>query len=211
MSDRYLLRSEKGIAMKRVTAVLLVLLTALAVFAACSKNSVHTVTFDSSGGTQIKTQHIRDGESAKKPWDPHKEGFTFIEWQYNGTAFDFNTAITGDITLVASYSIDEGTDIVLLVLCYGDGRENEIIEIKRGEAAFAPPTPEREGFEPHCEMESDGENRERVRKSARGGGGIRAEIFRYRGEIFRQMVSRRLFRYICRCVELGERNESALV
>lgn len=146
MSDRYLLRSEKGIAMKRVTAVLLVLLTALAVFAACSKNSVHTVTFDSSGGTQIKTQHIRDGESAKKPWDPHKEGFTFIEWQYNGAAFDFNTAITGDITLVASYSIDEGTDIVLLVLCYGDGRENEIIEIKRGEAAFAPPTPEREGY-----------------------------------------------------------------
>lgn len=144
MSDRYLLRSEKRIAMKRVTAVLLVLLTALAVFAACSKNSVHTVTFDSSGGTQIKTQHIRDGESAKKPWDPHKEGFTFIEWQYNGAAFDFNTAITGDITLVASYSIDEGTDIVLLVLCYGDGRENEIIEIKRGEAAFAPPTPERE-------------------------------------------------------------------
>ena len=132
--------------MKRVTAVLLVLLTALAVFAACSKNSVHTVTFDSSGGTQIKTQHIRDGESAKKPWDPHKEGFTFIEWQYNGAAFDFNTAITGDITLVASYSIDEGTDIVLLVLCYGDGRENEIIEIKRGEAAFAPPTPEREGY-----------------------------------------------------------------
>lgn len=51
--------------MKRVTAVLLVLLTVLAVFAACSKNSVHTVTFDSSGGTQIKTQHIRDGESAK--------------------------------------------------------------------------------------------------------------------------------------------------
>ena len=49
-------------------------------FAACSKNSVHTVTFDSSGGTQIKTQHILDGESAKKPWDPHKEGFTFIEW-----------------------------------------------------------------------------------------------------------------------------------
>ena len=104
--------------MKRVTAVLLVLLTALAVFAACSKNSVHTVTFDSSGGTQIKTQHIRDGESAKKPWDPHKEGFTFIEWQYNGAAFDFNTAITGDITLVASYSIDEGTDIVLLCLLY---------------------------------------------------------------------------------------------
>ena len=103
--------------MKRVTAVLLVLLTALAVFAACSKNSVHTVTFDSSGGTQIKTQHIRDGESAKKPWDPHKEGFTFIEWQYNGTAFDFNTAITGDITLIESYIIDEGTDIVLLVLC----------------------------------------------------------------------------------------------
>lgn len=132
--------------MKRVTAVLLVLLTALAVFAACSKNSVHTVTFDSSGGTQIKAQHILDGESAKKPWDPHKEGFTFIEWQYNGAAFDFNTAITGDITLVASYSIDEGTDIVLLVLCYGDGRENEIIEIKRGEAAFAPPTPEREGY-----------------------------------------------------------------
>ena len=58
---------------------------------------------------------------------------------------------------------------------------------------------------------SDGKNREQVRKSARGGGGIRAEIFQYRGEIFRQMVSRRLFRYICRCVELGERNESALV
>ncbi len=132
--------------MKRVTAVLLVLLTVLAAFSACSASTVHTVTFDSSGGTQIKTQHIRDGEAAQKPWDPHKEGFTFIEWQYNGEAFDFSTAITGDITLVASYSADEGTDIVLLVLCYGDGKENEIIEIKRGEAAFAPPTPEREGY-----------------------------------------------------------------
>jgi len=32
-----------------------------------------------------------------------KDGFEFVEWQLNGVAFDFDTAITEDITLVASW------------------------------------------------------------------------------------------------------------
>ena len=59
------------------------------------------VTFDSAGGTAVSSQTIRAGETVKRPDDPTRDGYTFVEWQLNGKTFDFNSTVNSKITLVA--------------------------------------------------------------------------------------------------------------
>ena len=61
----------------------------------------YTVTFDSKGGTSVASQKVESGKKATKPTNPTKDGYTFVEWTLNEKAYDFNTAVTKDITLVA--------------------------------------------------------------------------------------------------------------
>jgi len=82
------------------------------------------VTYDSNGGTEVKSQEIGSGEKAIKPKEPMQEGLHFIGWFENPTldniyyyeldesgdvifsslrynTFDFDTPITEDKTLTA--------------------------------------------------------------------------------------------------------------
>ena len=53
----------------------------------------YKVTFDAMGGSSVKAQYITKGETAQKPAEnPTREGYTFVEWQLNGNAYDFNYA-----------------------------------------------------------------------------------------------------------------------
>ena len=61
----------------------------------------YTITFDSSGGTEINNQSVSDGGKITKPQDPTRKGYTFIEWQLDGKAYDFNKTVTSNIKLVA--------------------------------------------------------------------------------------------------------------
>ena len=63
----------------------------------------YTVTFDSNGGSAVTAQSIEAGQKATKPADPTKDGYDFKGWTLNGSAYDFNTAVNGDITLVATW------------------------------------------------------------------------------------------------------------
>ena len=63
----------------------------------------YTVTFDSNGGSAVSSQKIVSGKKAVKPANPTKDGYTFVEWKLNGKTYDFNKAVTGNITLVASW------------------------------------------------------------------------------------------------------------
>lgn len=63
----------------------------------------YTVTFDSKGGTTISSQTVESGKKATKPTNPTKNGYTFVEWTLNGKTYDFNSAVTSNITLVASW------------------------------------------------------------------------------------------------------------
>lgn len=70
----------------------------------------YQVTFDANGGT-IEGQSgmavsVESGKTVEKPADPTREGYTFKGWftaAEGGSAFDFATAITGDITLYAQW------------------------------------------------------------------------------------------------------------
>ncbi len=63
---------------------------------------VYTVTFDSNGGSDVAAQKVEEGKKATKPTAPTKADYVFKYWTLDGdNEFDFNTAITKDITLTA--------------------------------------------------------------------------------------------------------------
>jgi Listeria-Bacteroides repeat domain (List_Bact_rpt). len=63
------------------------------------------VTFDfNNGGDVLSVQIVENGGFAVlPPEEPVKEGYTFIEWQLNGVAYDFSAPVTSDLYLVAVY------------------------------------------------------------------------------------------------------------
>ncbi|MCF2660767.1 S-layer homology domain-containing protein, partial [Pseudoflavonifractor phocaeensis] len=65
--------------------------------------TTYTVTFDSKGGSAVAAQTIEEGQKATKPADPTKDGYTFKGWTLNGSAYDFSTPVTDNITLVATW------------------------------------------------------------------------------------------------------------
>lgn len=62
-----------------------------------------TVTFDAQGGTAVSAQTVTDGEKATAPADPTKEDYNFLGWYVGDTKYDFNTAVTADVTLTAKW------------------------------------------------------------------------------------------------------------
>ena len=69
-----------------------------------------TVSFDSDGGTPVASQKVEKDKYAKEPDPaPAKAGYTFVEWQLNGTKYEFSTTqVARDITLKAKWDKKPG-------------------------------------------------------------------------------------------------------
>lgn len=64
----------------------------------------YNVTFNSNGGTSVESQKVKEGEYAKKPANPRREGYAFNGWWYDGNLFSFTTTrIYKDILLFADW------------------------------------------------------------------------------------------------------------
>ncbi|MBO5009116.1 MAG: InlB B-repeat-containing protein [Clostridia bacterium] len=64
----------------------------------------YTVTFDSNGGTSVKSANVKPGKTCDIPYSPLRSGATFAGWYYKGNPWNFNTdKVTSDITLVAKW------------------------------------------------------------------------------------------------------------
>lgn len=64
------------------------------------------VTFDMAGhGNQVAPAKVGLGDSASsaEPTDPTAAGYDFLGWTLNGKAFDFSSAVKGDLTLTANW------------------------------------------------------------------------------------------------------------
>lgn len=64
----------------------------------------YTVTFDSDNGNENIVKTVTEGETVSAPSNPTKSGYTFKEWQLNGSKYDFKSKVTSDITLKAVYT-----------------------------------------------------------------------------------------------------------
>jgi len=67
----------------------------------------YTVTFDSDGGSSVAKQNVKENGTITKPSDPTRDGYKFVEWQYNGKKFDFSTKVTKAMTLTAKWEKDD--------------------------------------------------------------------------------------------------------
>lgn len=70
------------------------------------KYLMHTVTFDTNGGSQIAPLEVRHGHTISKPRNPSKSGYIPTEWKYHSDYWDFETdMVLEDITLKVDWNI----------------------------------------------------------------------------------------------------------
>lgn len=70
----------------------------------------HVVTFDSDGGTDVPAQKVKKGEKLVNPGKIEKKStvdteFVFIGWYLNGELYDFDTELSGNVTLTAKWEV----------------------------------------------------------------------------------------------------------
>ncbi len=93
----------------------------------------HTVTFDSG----VASQTIVHGQKATVPTEPTKAGYTFVQWILDGAAYDFDTPVTQDISLVAEWQI------LTFTVSFDFGVASQTIEY--GKKATVPTQPTKAG------------------------------------------------------------------
>jgi len=68
--------------------------------------TIHTVTFNTHGGSDVQSQAVEEGQRATMPAPPTRADHNFVGWftaEAGGTAFNFNTPITGPTTIHARW------------------------------------------------------------------------------------------------------------
>jgi len=106
--------------MKKISLLILLVLSVV-VLTACTGNeepevevTQFTVMFNSDGGSVVASITLDENTKVSEPDTPTKEGFGFVSWNETDSTveFDFNTAITADLTLNAVWleEVAETTD-----------------------------------------------------------------------------------------------------
>jgi uncharacterized repeat protein (TIGR02543 family) len=85
----------------------------------------YDVIFDSNGGSEVEAAVVVHGEKALQPDDPIRRGYTFTGWTRDGIAFDFDTAITRNTILTATWELVPITSLKIDAIA--------IVTVKRGD------------------------------------------------------------------------------
>ena len=69
----------------------------------------YTVTFNTQGGSNVGSIKVSDGQKATKPANPSRDGYIFKYWslEANGAEYNFDTAVTGNLTLYAVWEKEQ--------------------------------------------------------------------------------------------------------
>lgn len=111
------------------------------------KSIAYNISFETNGGSLVESQIVNKGNQVKKPIDPTKEGYMFVEWTYQGKTYDFSLEVTSDLTLTAKWvelEEDVETFIVKFETDGGTTISNQIIE--KGNKVAKPIDPVKDGY-----------------------------------------------------------------
>lgn len=88
----------------------------------------YTVKFDSNGGSKVSSKEVTSGSKVSKPSNPTRTGYKFSGWTLNNKAYDFNSKVTSNITLVAKWTAKTYTVKVSSVDAYSPARMLSVYE-----------------------------------------------------------------------------------
>ena len=100
-----------------------------------------TYAYGALGGTYA-TQIVQAGEKAIEPDVPSRQGYQFTDWYLDDTKYDFNAAVTGNMTLTAKWTANSYT----ITFDTNGGSAIAPITQDYGTAITAPADPTREGY-----------------------------------------------------------------
>lgn len=100
-----------------------------------------TVTYKDGSGEYAK-QIVQAGEKAIQPDVPSRQGYQFTDWYLDDTKYDFNAAVTGNMTLTAQWRINQYT----ITFDTDGGSAIEPITQDYGTAIAAPAAPTKTGY-----------------------------------------------------------------
>lgn len=103
--------------------------------------AVVTYAYGALGGTYA-TQIVQAGEKAIEPDVPSRQGYQFTDWYLDDTKYDFDTAVTGDMTLTAKWTANSYT----IAFDTNGGSDIDPITQDYGTVITAPEAPTREGY-----------------------------------------------------------------
>ncbi|MBR5227402.1 MAG: InlB B-repeat-containing protein, partial [Clostridia bacterium] len=102
-----------------------------------------TVSFNTNGGSTVKSQTVEEGKTVSKPTDPTKSGYRFAGWTLNGKVYNFGNKVTGNITLTASWTKIE---MVTVTFNTDGGSAVKSQTIEKGKTASKPTDPTKSGY-----------------------------------------------------------------
>ena len=104
---------------------------------------LHTVTYDANGGIAIADPVIvEDGSVIDAAPVTSRTGYTFNYWTLNGEKYDFTAPVTGDMTLVADWTINKYT----VTFDANGGSKVESATVDYNTAVAAPTAPTKTGY-----------------------------------------------------------------
>ena len=100
-----------------------------------------TYAYGALGGTYAK-QIVQAGEKAIQPDVPSRQGYQFTGWYLDDTKYDFNAAVTGDMTLTAKWTANSYT----IAFDTNGGSDIDPITQGYGTTIKAPTAPTKTGY-----------------------------------------------------------------
>ncbi|MDR0456088.1 MAG: InlB B-repeat-containing protein [Treponema sp.] len=109
---------------------------------------IHTVSFNSTGGSTIESKEVNSGAPITRPENPTRSGYTFDNWYSNSgltTLYNFSTPVTADITLHAKWN-STGTISFTITFDSNEGSTVSNQTVNSGDAAIRPTPPTKSGY-----------------------------------------------------------------
>lgn len=111
------------------------------------EGNIHTVTFNTAGGSSLASQSVLHGRNAIIPTNPTRTGYAFQHWIIEGTqtAYVFSTPVTSDLTLKAVWNPLPGTIRTVTFQMNGGSPDYGVVYVENGSLLSPPPNPTRPG------------------------------------------------------------------
>ena len=108
----------------------------------------YVVTYHSNGGTEVGPQTITEGDTAPKPTNPTKAGYTFVNWYTDEsltTTYNFKDPVNADIDLYAKWVANSSRDQMTVRFDTRGGSSIDSQHVYYGDTATRPEDPTKDG------------------------------------------------------------------